>query len=368
MTQITQGQVVALFAFDVGYKVSLEQVRGLLSSMPIQPLSGKKQTPSYLQYTRPPQVLNLGETEILNGVLDQPGQLQAKVFDFAAVSLAYRWPLTEHGQGLQLQDLPQISQQIYNRSLEAHARSQIQNLIDKIQPAIVRPDLSVLVEDYYVFILENLNQPLQAAEILTQYRSTFAQVLRFDTQPLSLEQQEEALGQKISYYESDLVLMDWNAAVIYDQDYWDTVNVLELLNAELLEARCIDAQLDKRVEDYEGLVQKRVEWPIPLRTPYGRAIESLAELRLESSLLTERVENALKLIGDVYLARVHTAATQRFYLQEWQTSISRKLDIIANLYQLLTDRVSTAQSQTLELVIIVLILIEILVGLFNRAA
>lgn len=365
MTQILQGQVVALFAFDLGYKVSLDQVKDLLSSMPVQPLSGKKQTPNYLQYTRPPQVLNLGETDVLNTLLDQPGQIQAKVFDFGAASLSYRWPLTLHGQGLQIQDLPLLSQKLYNQNLEAHARKQIQSLMEKIQPAIIRPDLSSLVEDYYVFIFESLEQPLPAVELIAQHHSRLAQVLRFDTQPLSLEQQEEALGQKISYYENDLVIVDWNATIIYDQDYWDTFNVLELLNAELLEARCIDAQLDKRVEDYEGLVEKRVEWPIPLRTPYGQAIEALAELRIEASLITERVENALKLIGDVYLARIHKAATQRFYLQEWEVSISRKLDIIANLYQLLTDRVSTVQSQTLEIVIIALILIEIIVGLLR---
>ncbi len=366
MLEILQGQLAVLFAFDIGYKVSLEQVSSLLPSMPVQPLSRKKQTPSYLlQYTPPPQVLDLGETGVLDILFDQPGQIQVKVFDFGAASIAYRWPLSAYKQELQVQDLPQLSQKLYSQSLEADARTQIQILLKKIHPAVVRPELSALVEDYYVFILERLNQPLQTKDFLTQYRSTLAQILQFDTQRLSLEQQEEALSQTISYYENDLVLIDWNAAIIYDQDYGDTLNVLELLNLELLEARYIDAQLDRRIKEYEGLVQKRVEWPIPLRMPYRQAIEALAELRLESSLLAERVENALKLIGDVYLARIHSAATQQFYLQEWENSISRKLDIIANLYQVLIDRVNTAQSQTLELVIIALIVIEIVVGLLK---
>jgi len=65
MTQILQGQVVALFAFDLGFEVSLEQLGGLFSAMPVPPLSQKKQTPAYLQYTRPPQIVNLGETDPL---------------------------------------------------------------------------------------------------------------------------------------------------------------------------------------------------------------------------------------------------------------------------------------------------------------
>jgi hypothetical protein len=181
-----------------------------------------------------------------------------------------------------------------------------------------------------------------------------------------LDQQEEALNQRLSYYENDLVVVDWNAALLYDRDYRDTVNVLELLNVELLEARYIDAQLDRRIGDYKGPSLKHRDWLVPLRTPNRKAIQALAELRLESLLQAERVDNALKLIGDLYLARVHAAAAKRLYLQDWENAISRKLDIIANLYQLLTDRVRTAQSQTLELIIIALILAEILMAIFSR--
>jgi hypothetical protein len=158
------------------------------------------------------------------------------------------------------------------------------------------------------------------------------------------------------------VLVDWNASLIYDRDYFDTVNVLELLNVELLEARYIDAQLDRQIDGYEGLVQKRSFWPFPLRTPYRRAIDELAELRIEYSLLSERVDNALKLIGDLYLARIHSAAARRFYLREWESAISQKLDIIGNLYDTLTDRLSVAQGQALEVVVIILILVEVVMA------
>jgi hypothetical protein len=44
---------------------------------------------------------------------------------------------------------------------------------------------------------------------------------------------------------------------------------------------------------------------------------------------------------------LHSAAARRFYLQEWERIISRKLEIISDFYQLLNDRVHTAQSQAL---------------------
>lgn len=361
--QIRQGQILALFAFDIGFEVSMDKLSSLLTSVPVPPLTQKKQTPSHLQYSRPPRLVSLGETEALGAF---PGNIQATVFDFGAASIAYRWRLTGAQELVALDDLPRLSHELYVRNLELHARTQAQWLIDTIRPAIVRPDLSILVEDYYLFVIEDLDRACQAEELLAQHRSTLAQVLRFETLALSTEQQEEALSHRIAYFQNDLVLIDWNAALIYDRDYWDAANVLELVNVELLEARYIDAELDKRIIEYQAPLRRPTEWSLPFRNPYRKTIHELAELRIESLILAKRVENALKLIGDQYLARIHNAATVRFYLADWEAVTSRKLDIIANFYELLTDRVRTAQSQTLELVIILLILAEILLASFVK--
>lgn len=362
MTRILQGQVVAMFAFDVGYEVSLERLSAMMATTPIQPLSRKKQTPTYLQYTQPPQILHLG---IATGHFASPGTIQATVFDFGAVSITYRWNLAAK-EAVPLAQLPQLSADLYGLNLEAHAKEQVEALMLKIESAIVRPRLADLVEDYYLFVLEKLDEPLTAEELIANHRAALAQTLRFEKQKLSRMQQDEALAQCISYFEQDATLVDWNAAVIYDPDYDDTANVLELLNVELLEARYIDRQLDKRIAEYGSLVRKRIEWPIPLRRPYRKSIEDLAELRVESALLAERVENALKLVGDLYLARLHSAAAKRFYLQEWETTISRKLEIVSDFYDLMNDRLHTAQSQALEVIIVILILVELILPFIGR--
>lgn len=361
MPLIQQGQAVALFSFDIGYEVSLEQVGQLLSSLPIQPLSRKKQTPNYLQYTHVPQVHVLGEMAAFHGF---GGHVQATIFDFGAVSVSYRWPLATPEQMLPVEQLPHLSRLLFEMNLESQARKQVEELLQQIHPAVVRPKLSPLVEDYYVFVLEHFSEPILAETLLNQYPALLAQTLQFDTKRLSQAQQDETLARAISYYDKDLVLIDWNASIIYDSDYTDTLNVLELLNVELLEARYMDTLLDKRLKNYEKLMQQQpTKWYLPLYIPYRHAITELAELRIEASLLEERVDNSLKLIGDLYLARVYSAASEQFYLHTWDVSISRKLDIIANLYQLLTDRVNTSQGQTLELIIILLILIEIALSL-----
>src|SRR5262245_51765345 len=113
MTQILQGQIVALFAFDLGYEVSLDRLSAMMATTPVQPLSRKKQTPTYLQYTRPPQILHLGLT---SGYFSVPGNIQATVYDFGAASISYRWPLRRE-DGTPLSDLPQISQKLFQLNL-----------------------------------------------------------------------------------------------------------------------------------------------------------------------------------------------------------------------------------------------------------
>jgi uncharacterized Rmd1/YagE family protein len=91
----------------------------------------------------------------------------------------------------------------------------------------------------------------------------------------------------------------------------------------------------------------------------------LTELRLEYTLLAERVGNSLKLVGDLYLSRLHTAGARRVHLPEWERIIRHKLQIMDELYDRLDDRVRTAQNQALELTIIALIVVEVLLALFK---
>ncbi len=361
MTVIRQGQIRALFAFDIGYAVDLDRLRGLAPVVTAPPLSRKKQTPTYMQYTTPPCQLTLGAAP---GGFRPGGMAQATVFDFGALSLSWWWPITGK-DCLTIDDLPLLGQQLQHLDLELQARAEIAKLVERISAAIDRPRIDTLVEDYYLFILERLDEDLTADQLLHRHRPGLAQALRFETIKLSASQQEEALSESISYYENDLAIIDWNAAILYDQDYEDSVSVLEFLNIELLEARYVDARLDRRLTSYGPLPPTSRLGPIPFRIPYRQAIEDLAELRTEYLLLNERVDNALKLIGDLYLARLHYAAARRFYLHEWNLTISRKLEIIDDLYEMLNDRARTTQGQMLELIIILLILVELVIGLLR---
>src|SRR5215813_910772 len=130
MTRIVRGQLIALFAFDIGYEVSLENLASFFSAAPVQPLSRKRQTPPHLQYARSPVTLDLQSSQQRLG---SSCRLQATVFDFGVVSLAYRWTLPMNGSFLTVECLAELSSEIYSSNLEIDARKDVTSLVERIR-------------------------------------------------------------------------------------------------------------------------------------------------------------------------------------------------------------------------------------------
>jgi len=87
---------------------------------------------------------------------------------------------------------------------------------------------------------------------------------------------------------------------------------------------------------------------------------------MESAMLFEGVNNAIKLLGDQYLARVYRHAAQRLHLAEWDASILRKLATLESIYEKLSDRQTNRRMETLEWIIIALIAFEIAMSVIDR--
>ena len=84
--------------------------------------------------------------------------------------------------------------------------------------------------------------------------------------------------------------------------------------------------------------------------------------------LTDHANNALKIIGDAYYARLYRGAAGRLGLKDWQKQIDAKLDSVEGLYRFFSDQVQHARGEFLEAIVIALIALEVVVGLPGRAA
>lgn len=80
---------------------------------------------------------------------------------------------------------------------------------------------------------------------------------------------------------------------------------------------------------------------------------------MDNATLFEGVNNALKLLGDQYLARAYRLVSRRFHLDDWDTGILRKLQTLESIYKTVSDQATTRRMEVLEWVIIVLFLVSI---------
>jgi hypothetical protein len=135
--------------------------------------------------------------------------------------------------------------------------------------------------------------------------------------------------------------------------------VLELATAQLLEFRYYDALTERQVLSVTELLGRRsiASWLRPGR--FAAVARRVQGMVVETAEFVERVENAVRVVGDLYLARVYRAAVERFRLRAWQADILRRQQTSAQVAGLLWDETATRLGHVLEAMILALIVVEI---------
>src|SRR5262249_36257560 len=151
-------------------------------------------------------------------------------------------------------------------------------------------------------------------DLLDQHSGWLAGLVRLESALLSASEIEAALQSCISYSPSDILLAAWSAAVLIDNDCEETLQAIEFANLQLLEYRYIDNLLDDRLATAYSTIHRTVQRWLPFWRSHSRPLRQLGELRIEANNLFERTGNALKMVGDQYLARVYRMIADRFHL------------------------------------------------------
>jgi hypothetical protein len=355
MLEITRGTCYVQFAFDVAFSIDLAQAETRIREETHRTeFKYRRRAPKYFRYEPAPvRFTQNGSPVEIAGHRTNPAA-EVLIYDFGGISVTYSIPLEGS-----LSRLLTLSNELYEHSvLLNHARQRIETLLEVLQSAVTKPGVSGFVEDYVVFQMEGLNPPLPIGRALSDHRREFAQILRAETAPLSDDEVNDSLSHRISFTEQDVAVIDWNGAVVIDREPEDTLAVIEFANMELMEMRYLDNRLDRALGlAYETLAQRA--WR---RFPFGSnpaEMHRVAQWQVESAMLFEGVNNALKLLGDQYLARVYRLAAERFHLSEWDATIIRKLETLNSIYGKISDQVANRRMEALEWIIIALIAFDI---------
>jgi hypothetical protein len=185
--------------------------------------------------------------------------------------------------------------------------------------------------------------------------------------PLSRVVRSDVLGDANSYLADDLAVWDWYSAFLLEPSGGgDIPDLLEFATAHLLELRYYDALLDRELHAiYDELDATRGLSDVFTRR-YVKVQRRTATLLLELSEMSERLENAVKIVGDFYLARLYQSSVRRFRLPAWQESVLRKERLLSGVNELMKSTADRRRGELLELTVILLITWEILYALFRR--
>ena len=364
--RVEEGRVLVYRLFDVADAIDLDRAQSLAAEPRSRFRLEAARRPGALEIPRPPLHVGLGRRRLPLTSGEREATASAHLFDHGVASVVYALPLPA---GITLAELVPLAEELVAKptpELDAAARAEMTELCRQLGPALDDPHAWEGIETYTVFLVRRLAGAPPAAEVLAS--APLAELLLGETSPvpLSRQEREDVLRNAFSYLADDLAVVDWDSAFLLEPSgAADLPDLLELATAHLLELRFYDALLDRELSAIYDELGERRAIPGVFSRRYARLQRHTAALLLELSETTERLGNAVKIVGDLYLARVYQGAARRFRVPAWEESVLKKQQLLAGVNKLLEDSADTRRAELLELTIIVLILWEILYALLR---
>jgi hypothetical protein len=361
-----EGAAIVYGLYDVGYEIDLERVLALLPANAPERARPSQGEAKAIHIPNPPITVALG-SQPLDGVDGgESAELSARIFDFGVVSLRLRVPAA---RGVPWAAFSAFGNRVDTVDFSGLFDRAVRQLLGRLGDAVRRPNIAAVTEDYVVFRITSLTDdqgvPLSGDTLRDE---DVIPLLLNERRPLSAAARRELLPHRFSYYTSDLAILTWDNALILDRlpEEADVQYVLEFANAQLLELRVYHALLDAELPRmYDRVAAGRSRRPWRWTGRYAPLLADLQTLVADSTEPVERVENALKVTGDVYLARIYAAALDIFRQSAWRSGIKRKLDIIRQTYEMLNAESQAARTGFLEVAVILLIVAELIVSILS---
>jgi hypothetical protein len=354
-----RGSVLVLIQFDVCEEIRLDELRKIFGARTAE-ASFKHQAPGYVRYQRPPVEETLDPL-----ILDSGERLegQIKYYDYGVVSLVFELPFSGDWD-----KLIQLScRWTSDSNFEKLASRVVKQKLERAAPALVKPYTAEwLQEDYFIFHvrdikLDDTSAAPSANDLLTAQGDHIAQVVRGEMSMLSEGERQEILGSRISYYPNDLAVIGWNAAFIYDTEAGaeTAIQLLQYANSQLLEFRHYDELLTKELENvYDFLDAGGTGLWSRWRT--ARAAAKLHTVLLDVNELTERADNAIKFLSDMFSARLYKLCAAKVGVPDYKDLVKEKLQTAEDLYRFMVEQFNQSRAFVLELMVVVILIIELI--------
>jgi len=347
-----RGVVLVLIQYDVCEEIRLDELRKIFPARKAE--VSLKKAPAYVRYQRAPV-----EETIEPLILDSGERLagEIKYYDYGVVSLEFELPFSGDWQ-----TLIQLScRWTSDTNFEKLASRIVRQKLERAAPALIKPYKGEwLQEDYFIFHVREIEGNPTADELLAKEPDHIAQVVRGEMATLSEGERQEILQSRISYYPTDLAVIGWNAAFIYDTAHGaeTAIQLLQYANSQLLEFRHYDELLTVELEKVYDFLEKggTGTWA---RWRTANAASKLHTVLLDVNELTERADNAIKFLSDMFSARLYKLCAAKVGVPDYKDLVKEKLQTAEDLYKFMVEQFNQSRAFVLELMVVVILIIEL---------
>lgn len=349
MPQEFSGHIYIFQSFDIGDVIDLERVKqeNLLEQRSLH-LS------KYFKNYHIPLEIELPESQI------QSHCDSAKLHHFGVITLRYKIPFTSTLASLRTK-INEIDDFYEERSLDDASA-----IFKSIKKVIKTPTFYHLRRSYVMIQVDTIEQ-IASKELLEQYGDMIASTLRFETETLSEYKKNEILQNAFGYYRGDLIVIDAEAAFVYDDEYEELLDLFEFVNMQHLELQYFDRLLDEKLGAAYKEAQPLSIWTyLPMwGTVNVNRVGELGNLKVDISVITERLENSIKLTGEPYYTELYQALTTTLDLNMWKVSIEKKLAIIHDISDVYESKIRTVREDVFNVLVVILIFVECMVAIMH---
>jgi hypothetical protein len=347
-----RGSVLVLIQFDVCEEIRLDQLRQLFGARTLEQPTFKHPAPGYVRYQRPPVVEPI-EPLILDSGERLEGQI--KYYDYGVLSVVFELPFSGDWDTL----VRLGSRWVWDVDFEKYAARIVREKLERAAPALVKRYAEWLSEDYFIFHVREIAGSPTAAELCATQGGRIAQIVRGETAQLSDSERNEILQSRASYYPNDLAVIGWNAAFLYDSEVGSetAIQLLEYANSQLLEFRHYDEFLTNELAIVYAALDQGTG--MLARWRLARAATKLHTVFLDVSELTERADNAIKFLSDMFSARLYKLAAAKVGVPDYKDLVTQKLQTAEDLYRFMVDQFNQSRAFVLELMVVIILIIEL---------
>ena len=348
-----QGSVLVLIQFDVCEEINLDALRDIFGARR-QEASFKHPAPGYVRFERAPVV------EPVEPLILESGErldVQIKYYDYGVLSVVFELPFAGDWDML----VRLASRWVWDTDFTSFAQKIVKQKIERARPALVKLYDEWLNEDYFIFHVRDIAGDPSGSELLSTEGGRIAQIVRGENVPLSDGEQQEIMQSKISYYPNDLAVISWNGAFLYDSAAGaeTVIQLLEYANSQLLEFRHYDELLTRELKSVYDFMDSG-STGILARWRTAKRATRLHTVLLDVDELTERADNAIKFLSDMFSARLYKVAASKIGVTDYKNLVNQKVHTAEELYRFMVEQFHQSRAFVLELMVVIILIIDLI--------